>query len=167
MDASVSVQYVEPNEGEDDHSQNLTKMSKPSGPIASADILMAKKKDLGHWRLIILCHEEEDDLPFIMLLDFLHSTDPIKLVRPIQRFLKDIYTTKNKAVIVDAMSSVDILVPSVPQQSNHTECGFFVLSYIYRFIQNDPPPFSLDDFPSFIHLQNDHCFNHQPTAGYH
>ncbi|MQM16368.1 hypothetical protein Taro_049324 [Colocasia esculenta] len=40
----------------------------------------------GHWSVVILCHEEEDDLSLIMLLDSLHSIDPTKLVRPIQRF---------------------------------------------------------------------------------
>ncbi|MQL86788.1 hypothetical protein Taro_019323 [Colocasia esculenta] len=65
----------------------------------------------GHWSLVILCHEEEDDLSFIILLDSLHSIDPTKLVRPIQRL--DIYATKNKTVIADAMSSIDISVPSV------------------------------------------------------
>ncbi|MQM12755.1 hypothetical protein Taro_045674, partial [Colocasia esculenta] len=222
-----SVKNVEPIEGEDDKSQNVIKTSKPSGPIASADILKAKKKDLsecygpsiiidrisnnkrncsylwsifsvehlknydcwdclwflyykfnasqrkkmltwvkdkevflkkylflpiciwGHWSLVILCHEEEDDLSFIMLLDSLHSIDPPKLVRPIQRFLKDKYATKNKTVIANAMSSIDISIPSVPQQTNGTECEFFVLYYIYHFIQNDPPSFSLDDYPSF------------------
>ncbi|MQM04517.1 hypothetical protein Taro_037314, partial [Colocasia esculenta] len=109
---------------------------------------VVKKNRMGHWSLVILCHEEEDDLPFIMLLDSLHSIDPTKLVRPIQRL--DIYATKNKTVIADAMSSIDISVPSVPQQSNRTECGFFVLYYIYYFIQNDPPSFSLDDYPSFL-----------------
>ncbi|MQL84849.1 hypothetical protein Taro_017367, partial [Colocasia esculenta] len=29
-------------------------------------------------------------------------------------------------------------------------CGFFVLYYIYHFIQNEPPTFSLDDYPSFL-----------------
>ncbi|MQL68133.1 hypothetical protein Taro_000390, partial [Colocasia esculenta] len=132
---------------------------------------------MGHWSLVILCHEEEDDLSFIMLLDSLHSIDPTKLVQPIQRFLKDIYATKNKTEIVDAMSSIDISIPSnrnhisvieieigicvfgskpdpfaalVPQQTNGTECGFFVLYYIYHFIKNDPPSFSLDDYPSFL-----------------
>ncbi|MQL84824.1 hypothetical protein Taro_017338, partial [Colocasia esculenta] len=37
-----------------------------------------------------------------------------------------------------------------PQQTNGTECGFFVLYFIYHFIQNDPPTFSLDDYPSFV-----------------
>ncbi|MQM05501.1 hypothetical protein Taro_038312, partial [Colocasia esculenta] len=95
----------------------------------------------GHWSLVILCHEEEDDVSFIMLLDSLHSIDPTKL---------DIYATKKKAVIADAMSSIDISIPSVPQQTNGTECGFFVLYYIYHFIQNDPLTFSLDDYPSFL-----------------
>ncbi|MQL96433.1 hypothetical protein Taro_029112, partial [Colocasia esculenta] len=99
----------------------------------------------GHWSLVILCHEEEDDLTFIMLLDSLHSTDPTKI---------DIYATKNKTVIADAMSSTDISVPSVPQQTNGTECEFFVLYYIYHFIQNDPPSFSLDDYPSFVELDD-------------
>ncbi|MQL93364.1 hypothetical protein Taro_026009 [Colocasia esculenta] len=108
---------------------------------------------MGHWSLVILCHEEEDDLPFIMLVDSLHSIDPTKLVRPIQRFFKDIYATKNKTVIADAMSSIDISVPSVPQQINGTECELFVLYYIYHFIQNDPPSFSLDDYPFFTKLQ--------------
>ncbi|MQL85049.1 hypothetical protein Taro_017564, partial [Colocasia esculenta] len=105
---------------------------------------------MGHWSLVILCHKEEDDLPFIMLLDSFHSIDPTKLVRPIQRFLKDIYATKNKTAIANAMSSIDISIPSVTQQTNGTECGFFVLYYIYHFIQNDPPSFSLDDYPSFV-----------------
>ncbi|MQL71840.1 hypothetical protein Taro_004153 [Colocasia esculenta] len=176
-----SVEYVEPIEGEDDKSQNVIKTSKSSGPIASADILKAKKKDFylwsilsaehlknndywdylrfpyyksntsqrkkmltwvkdkevflkkysfvpicmwGHWSLVILCHEEEDDLPFIILLDSLHSIDPTKFVRLIQRL--------------------------IPQQTNGTKCGFFVLYYIYHFIQNDPASFSLDDYPSFL-----------------
>ncbi|MQM05452.1 hypothetical protein Taro_038260, partial [Colocasia esculenta] len=38
----------------------------------------------------------------------------------------------------------------VPQLTNGTECGFFVLYYIYHFIQNDPPTFFLDDYPSFV-----------------
>ncbi|MQL75080.1 hypothetical protein Taro_007456 [Colocasia esculenta] len=41
---------------------------------------------MGHWSLVILCHKEEDDLPFIMLYDSLHSIDPTKLVRLIKRF---------------------------------------------------------------------------------
>ncbi|MQL99008.1 hypothetical protein Taro_031726 [Colocasia esculenta] len=39
-----SVDYVEPIEGESDKSQAVMK---PFGPIASADILKAKKKDLS------------------------------------------------------------------------------------------------------------------------
>ncbi|MQM07664.1 hypothetical protein Taro_040504 [Colocasia esculenta] len=38
----------------------------------------------------------------------------------------------------------------VPQQTNGTECGFFILYYIYHFIKNDPPSFSLDNYPSFF-----------------
>ncbi|MQM16369.1 hypothetical protein Taro_049325 [Colocasia esculenta] len=42
-----SVDYVEPIEGESDKSEAIMKTSKPSGPIASVDILKAKKKDLS------------------------------------------------------------------------------------------------------------------------
>ncbi|MQM08067.1 hypothetical protein Taro_040923, partial [Colocasia esculenta] len=79
------------------------------------------------------------------------SMDLFKLLhkREKEKKKKNIYATKNKIVIADAMSSIDILVPSVPQQSNGTECGFFVLYYIYHFVQNDPPSFILDDYPSF------------------
>ncbi|MQM08068.1 hypothetical protein Taro_040922, partial [Colocasia esculenta] len=42
---------------------------------------------MGHWSLVILCHEEEDDLSFIMLLDSLHNIDSTKLVWPIQRLV--------------------------------------------------------------------------------
>ncbi|MQL68912.1 hypothetical protein Taro_001212, partial [Colocasia esculenta] len=79
MGRKRSVEYVEPNEGEDDKSQNVAKTSNPSSPIASADILKAKKKDFSE------CYG-------------------------------DIYTTKNKTVIADAMSSIDIAVPSTKLQ---------------------------------------------------
>ncbi|MQM04285.1 hypothetical protein Taro_037081 [Colocasia esculenta] len=90
----------------------------------------------GNWSLVILCHEEEDDLPFIMLLDSLHSIDPTKLVRPIQRFLKDIYATKNKAVIADAMSSIDISIPSLTYDwFSRAEFEKFVHDLIIRKIE--------------------------------
>ncbi|MQL85414.1 hypothetical protein Taro_017931, partial [Colocasia esculenta] len=102
------------------------KTSKPSGPIASADILKAKKKNLsecygGHWSLVILCHEEEDDLSFIMLLDLPNKTCSTNS--------KDIYATKKKAVITDAMSSIDISIPSLT-------CDWFSRAEFEKFVDD-------------------------------
>ncbi|MQL97589.1 hypothetical protein Taro_030279 [Colocasia esculenta] len=90
MGRKRSVDYVEPIEGESDKSQAVMKTSKPLGPIASADILKAKKKDL---------------------------------------ILKDIYAIKNKAVIADAMSSIDISIPSLT-------CDWFSREEFEKFVDD-------------------------------
>ncbi|MQM00335.1 hypothetical protein Taro_033065, partial [Colocasia esculenta] len=100
-----SVEYVEPIEGEDDKSQIVIKTSKPSGPIASADILKAKKKDLSECYGVSKEDRRSQETGASEKLDTNSFQQHIE-------FLKDIYATKNKTVIADAMSSIDISVPS-------------------------------------------------------
>ncbi|MQM02658.1 hypothetical protein Taro_035421 [Colocasia esculenta] len=69
-------------------------------------------------------------------------------------FVSDIYAAKGREESEEEIASIPLLVPQVPQQVNGTECGFFVLCYIYLFIKSAPQSFSLNDYPYFEKLKD-------------
>ncbi|MQM02767.1 hypothetical protein Taro_035540 [Colocasia esculenta] len=102
-----------------------------------------------HWSLLILCHLEESspiNPPVMLLLDSLHNADPTRLFGEIKKFVFCIYAAKGREESEEEIASIPLLVP---QQVNGTECGFFVLCYIYLFIKSVPHSFSLNDYPYF------------------
>ncbi|MQM07432.1 hypothetical protein Taro_040274 [Colocasia esculenta] len=108
MGRKRSVDYVEPIEGESDKSQAVMKTSKPSDPIAIADILKAKKKDLSECYGVSKADGESQETGATGASEKLDTNTFQQHIE----FLMDIYDTKNKAMIADAMSSIDISVPS-------------------------------------------------------
>ncbi|MQL84287.1 hypothetical protein Taro_016803, partial [Colocasia esculenta] len=117
--------------------------------------VFTKKYTFGHWSLLILCHLGGSSLsnpPVMLLLDSLHSADPTRLFSEIKKFVFAIYAAKGREESEEEIASIPLLVPQVPQQVNGTECGFFVLCYIYLFIKSAPHSFSLNDYPYFVCL---------------
>ncbi|MQM15519.1 hypothetical protein Taro_048465, partial [Colocasia esculenta] len=130
-----------------------------TNPLSRSKVLLwIKEKNVfskkGHWSILILCHlgeSEENSInpPAMVLLDSLLSINPTKLPIKIRKFVVDIYVAEGRGENEEGISSIPLLIPQVPQQVNGSECGFFVLYYIYLFMQTAPHSFYLDGYPYF------------------
>ncbi|KAK4419679.1 hypothetical protein Salat_2380800 [Sesamum alatum] len=83
----------------------------------------------SHWSLLIFCHfgeslESKTRTPCMLLLDSLHTLDPLRLEPLIRRLVLDIYETEDRPESKDMVQNIPLLVPQVPQQRNGEECVF-------------------------------------------
>ncbi|MQL87112.1 hypothetical protein Taro_019646, partial [Colocasia esculenta] len=131
-----------------------------TNPLSRSKVLLWIKENnvfskKGHWSLLILCHlgeSEENSInpPVMVLLDSLLSINPTELPIKIRKFVVDIYVAEGRGENEEGISSIPLLIPQVPQQVNGSECGFFVLYYIYLFMQIAPHSCCLDGYPYFL-----------------
>ncbi|MQL74004.1 hypothetical protein Taro_006362, partial [Colocasia esculenta] len=104
----------------------------------------------NHWQLVVICKKEDNDMPFLMLLDSLHMGEHTSIQNELKNFLKILYEGKGMRAVADEMKVIDVHVPKVPQQKGSTECGFMVLYFIFRFILAASTSFGRNDYPSFL-----------------
>lgn len=67
------------------------------------------------------------------------------------RFVSDIFKKAKPETSDELIRRIKFRIPKVPQQKDSTECGFYVLFYIYRFLMACPDQFNIkEDYPSFV-----------------
>ena len=62
----------------------------------------------------------------------------------------------------DDIANIPFKCPKVPQQKDGTQCGYYVLYYMYRFLMDSPIWFNIHkDYPGFVsdHFHSLCCFN--------
>ncbi|KAG6516623.1 probable ubiquitin-like-specific protease 2A [Zingiber officinale] len=109
----------------------------------------------GHWSLLILCHFGEPQqmrprIPFMLLLDSLHETEPRRLEQDIRRFILDVYRSQEKEENSDSIAKIPLFLPEVPQQTNGEACGIYVLYFIHLFIHSIPSSYTQEGWPCFL-----------------
>ncbi|MQL96599.1 hypothetical protein Taro_029277, partial [Colocasia esculenta] len=104
----------------------------------------------NHWQLVVICKKEDNDMPFLMLLESLHMGEHTRIENELKNFLEIAYEGKGMRAVADEMKVIDLHVPKVPQQKGSTECGFMVLYFIFCFILAAPTSFGRNDYPSFL-----------------
>ncbi|MQL86876.1 hypothetical protein Taro_019410 [Colocasia esculenta] len=110
--------------------------------------------DGGHWNLLILCNLgksfNNNYSSYMILLDSLIISDPLKAEPTIRRFVKDLFHTQGKMASSRSIGSILLLLPKVPQQRDGKECGVFTHYYIYLFLKSAPATFSFTEYPYFM-----------------
>ncbi|MQM02351.1 hypothetical protein Taro_035111 [Colocasia esculenta] len=80
----------------------------------------------NRWQVVVICKQEDNDMPFLMLLDSLHMGEHTRIENELKNFLKIAYEGKGMTALADEMKVIDLHVPKVPQQKGSTECGFML-----------------------------------------
>eukprot|EP01018_Ginkgo_biloba_P039879 Gb_17992 [translate_table: standard] len=110
----------------------------------------------SHWNLLILCHFGEDfssqtRTPCMLLLDSLKETEPKRLEPLIRKFIMEVYREEGRQESDKTISSIPLLVPDVPQQTNGNDCGVFLLHFVDLFLKCAPENFStFEGYPYFL-----------------
>ncbi|XP_074363979.1 putative ubiquitin-like-specific protease 2A [Apium graveolens] len=108
----------------------------------------------GHWNLLILCNLDKTvdskTRPCLLLLDSLQSTISDKHKAGLQTFVKNIYKEDGR-VGAEAVVKYPFGIPKVPQQTDGSKCGQYVLYYIYKFLMCCPQNYNWEeDYPGFV-----------------
>ncbi|MQL97408.1 hypothetical protein Taro_030103 [Colocasia esculenta] len=65
----------------------------------------------NHWQLVVICKQEDNDMPFLMLLDSLHMGEHTRIENELKNFLKIAYEGKGMRAVADEMKVIDLHVP--------------------------------------------------------
>lgn len=98
----------------------------------------------SHWTLSILCDFEEDlelKEPCMILLDSLQVAEQ-NYEFLIRHFVRDLLIIEGRSKQAERVHEYPLLIPMVPQQPSGEDCGYYVLFYAMKFIQEAPHKFS-------------------------
>jgi len=102
-----------------------------------------------HWKLAIICFagmvdnasNTDDKYPCILVLDSLGCIDP-NISIMIRAYLQNEWSKRKKTTCSFTSDSMKHMNLKVPEQTNYTDCGVYLLRYIEKFCEK--PPSSLD-----------------------
>ncbi|EPS60378.1 hypothetical protein M569_14425 [Genlisea aurea] len=126
--------------------------------ILQLDIFIRKKYVFipvaasSHWWLIILCNPSMKQKRCAILLDSLGSGNAEFNEASVRRFTNALFASSNPSEPAAAYRRMPIYkqIVGVPKQQGGTECGIYVLYYIYLFARSAPDQFELRDYPYFV-----------------
>lgn len=141
--------------------------------VFSKDFILIPINDMSHWSLAIICHPnkirlpEEDGIiptsigytPCIIHLNSLRDTHT-DVVKVLERFLREEWIRKFRTpreLAKKMFNGFRSITPEVPQQTNLTDCGVFLLQYFENFLNEDLSAVSLinnhNNYPTFLNLE--------------
>ncbi|KAK1431965.1 hypothetical protein QVD17_08796 [Tagetes erecta] len=88
----------------------------------------------SHWSLIIICMPSEDDELIILHLDSLNLHNSRSILKDIEWFIMEEY----QHLGIVCQSQIVHKLIQVPQQTNDSDCGVFILLYIENFMKQAP-----------------------------
>ncbi|XP_019155319.1 PREDICTED: ubiquitin-like-specific protease 1D isoform X2 [Ipomoea nil] len=109
-----------------------------------------------HWCLLIICNmgksvQSKASTPCLLLLDSMQVAHAKQMESGIRKFVFDIYKDGQTTEVKQMIRKIPFRIPKVPQQRDNSECGYYVLYYITRFMELAPEEFSLSDgYPYYM-----------------
>lgn len=121
-------------EDEDDCSDGMAPNAEEEDPSCAIDKEDATKisEDNAEYELF---HAQKHEVPCIVVMDSLKSVQKRHVVQKLREYLEIEWRTRKQSTCRFTAQNMKGSFPEVPQQSNFSDCGVFILQYVEQFFK--------------------------------